>query len=193
LGAITVKLPLPPGTLPTLWNAEDRFVKSYLSHFPGYYETGDAGYVDADGYLYIMARTDDVINVAGHRLSTGAMEEVLANHKDVAECAVIGVADALKGQSPVGFLCLNKGCTRDPQAIIKECVQLMRDKIGPVADFKRAVVVDRLPKTRSGKILRGTMVKIADGTEWKMPSTIDDPASLDEIRAALQTIGYAQP
>ena len=193
LGAIAVKLPLPPGTLPTLWNAEDRFVKSYLTHFPGYYETGDAGYVDADGYLYIMARTDDVINVAGHRLSTGAMEEVLANHKDVAECAVVGVADALKGQSPVGFLCLNKGCTRDPDAIIKECVQLMRDKIGPVADFKRAVVVDRLPKTRSGKILRGTMVKIADGTDWKMPSTIDDPAILAEIRTALQTIGYAQP
>ncbi len=193
LGAITVKLPLPPGTLPTLWNAEDRFVKSYLTHFPGYYETGDAGYVDDDGYLYIMARTDDVINVAGHRLSTGAMEEVLANHTDVAECAVVGVADALKGQSPVGFLCLNKGCSRDPQQIVKECVQLMRDTIGPVADFKRAVVVDRLPKTRSGKILRGTMVKIADSTPWKMPATIDDPAVLDEIRAALLTIGYAQP
>ena len=193
LGAITVKLPLPPGTLPTLWNAEDRFIKSYLSHFPGYYETGDAGYVDDDGYLYIMARTDDVINVAGHRLSTGAMEEVLANHTDVAECAVVGVADALKGQSPVGFLCLNKGCKRDPQQIVKECVQLMRDKIGPVADFKRAVVVDRLPKTRSGKILRGTMVKIADNVPWKMPATIDDPAVLDEIRAALLTIGYAQP
>ena len=193
LGAIAVKLPLPPGTLPTLWNAEDRFIKSYLSHFPGYYETGDAGYVDDDGYLYIMARTDDVINVAGHRLSTGAMEEVLANHTDVAECAVVGVADALKGQSPVGFLCLNKGCSRDPQQIVKECVQLMRDTIGPVADFKRAVVVDRLPKTRSGKILRGTMVKIADSTPWKMPATIDDPAVLDEIRAALLTIGYAQP
>ena len=192
LGAITVKLPLPPGTLPTLWNAEDRFVKSYLTHFPGYYETGDEGYVDDDGYLYIMARTDDVINVAGHRLSTGAMEEVLANHKDVAECAVIGVADALKGQSPVGFLCLNTGCPRDPQQIVKECVQLMRDKIGPVADFKRAVVVERLPKTRSGKILRGTMVKIADSTPWKMPATIDDPSVLNEIRAALQTIGYAK-
>jgi propionyl-CoA synthetase len=193
LGAITLKLPLPPGTLPTLWNAEDRFIKSYLSHFPGYYETGDAGYVDEEGYLYIMARTDDVINVAGHRLSTGAMEEVLANHKDVAECAVVGVADALKGQSPVGFLCLNKGCDRPHAEIVKECVQLMRDKIGPVADFKRAVVVDRLPKTRSGKILRGTMVKIADSAPWKMPATIDDPAVLDEIRAALQTIGYAQP
>ena len=192
LGAIAVKLPLPPGTLPTLWNAEDRFIKSYLTHFPGYYETGDAGYVDDDGYLYIMARTDDVINVAGHRLSTGAMEEILANHKDVAECAVVGVADALKGQSPVGFLCLNKGCSRDPELIIKECVQLMRDKIGPVADFKRAVVVDRLPKTRSGKILRATMVKIADSAHWKMPATIDDPIILEEIRAALQSIGYAQ-
>jgi propionyl-CoA synthetase len=192
LGAIAIKLPLPPGTLPTLWNAEERFKKSYLNHFPGYYETGDAGYIDADGYLYIMARTDDVINVAGHRLSTGAMEEVLAGHRDVAECAVIGVADALKGQSPVGFLCMNKGANRDPDEVVRECVALMRDKIGPVADFKRAVVVDRLPKTRSGKILRGTMVKIADGTEWKMPATIDDPAILDEITAALRSLGYAK-
>ncbi len=192
LGAIAIKLPLPPGTLPTLWNAEDRFRKSYLDHFPGYYETGDAGYVDEDGYLYIMARTDDVINVAGHRLSTGAMEEVLANHKDVAECAVIGVADALKGQSPLGFLCLNKGCTTPHDQIIRDCVQLMRDKIGPVADFKRAVVIDRLPKTRSGKILRGTMVKLADGEAFKMPATIDDPAILDEIRTALQSIGLAK-
>ncbi|MGQ0611023.1 MAG: propionyl-CoA synthetase [Paracoccaceae bacterium] len=191
LGAIAIKLPLPPGTLPTLWGAEARFIKSYLSHFPGYYETGDAGYVDDDGYLYIMARTDDVINVAGHRLSTGAMEEVLASHRDVAECAVIGVADALKGQSPLGFLCLNKGCTRPPAEVVAECVALMRDRIGPVADFKRAVVVDRLPKTRSGKILRGTMVKIADGTPWKMPATIDDPAILDEITAALRTVGLA--
>ena len=187
-----IKLPLPPGTLPTLWNAEDRFRKSYLSHFPGYYETGDAGYVDEDGYLYIMARTDDVINVAGHRLSTGAMEEVLANHPDVAECAVIGVADALKGQSPLGFLCLNKGCTTPHDQILRDCVQLMRDRIGPVADFKRAVVIDRLPKTRSGKILRGTMVKIADGEAFKMPATIDDPAILDEIRTALQGIGLAK-
>jgi propionyl-CoA synthetase len=191
LGAIAVRLPLPPGTLPTLWNAEERFRKSYLSHFPGYYETGDAGYIDEDGYLYIMARTDDVINVAGHRLSTGAMEEVLASHRDVAECAVIGVADALKGQSPLGFLCLNKGCARDHAEVVRECVALMRERIGPVADFKRAVVVDRLPKTRSGKILRGTMVKIADGTEWKMPATIDDPAILDEIAAALRTLGLA--
>ena len=191
LGAIAVRLPLPPGTLPTLWNAEDRFRKSYLNHFPGYYETGDAGYIDEEGYLYIMARTDDVINVAGHRLSTDAMEEVLAGHKDVAECAVIGVSDALKGQSPVGFLCLNKGSARAHDDVVRECVQLMREKIGPVADFKRAVVVDRLPKTRSGKILRGTMVKIADGADWKMPATIDDPAILDEITEALRKLGYA--
>lgn len=192
LGAIAVKLPLPPGTLPGLWNGEARFRKSYLEHFPGYYETGDAGFVDEDGYLYIMARTDDVINVAGHRLSTGAMEEVLASHPDVAECAVIGVADALKGQSPLGFLCLNRGCTREADEITAECVRLMRDKIGPVADFKRAVVVNRLPKTRSGKILRGTMAKIADGEAWKMPATIDDPAILDEITAALNTLGLAK-
>jgi propionyl-CoA synthetase len=192
LGAIAVKLPLPPGTLPTLWNAEARFIKSYLSHFPGYYETGDAGMKDADGYLYIMARTDDVINVAGHRLSTGAMEEVLAGHPDVAECAVIGIADALKGQAPLGFLCLNKGCTRDHATIVKEVVARVRDMIGPVAAFKLAVVVDRLPKTRSGKILRGTMVKIADGEAFKMPATIDDPAILDEIRAALRTLGLAR-
>jgi propionyl-CoA synthetase len=190
LGAIAIRLPLPPGTLPTLWNAEDRFHKSYLAHFPGFYETGDAGYVDADGYLYIMARTDDVINVAGHRLSTGAMEEVLAGHPDVAECAVIGVTDALKGQTPVGFLCLNRNAARDPDDVVRECVALMRDRIGPVADFKRAVVVDRLPKTRSGKILRATMAKIADGTHWKMPATIDDPAILDEIALALRRIGY---
>ncbi|MDR5654608.1 propionyl-CoA synthetase [Ruixingdingia sedimenti] len=189
LGAIAVKLPLPPGTLPTLWNAEERFLKSYLDHFPGYYETGDAGYIDDDGYLYIMARTDDVINVAGHRLSTGAMEEVLASHPDVAECAVVGVADALKGQVPLGFLCLNKGCDRPHADIVAECVKLVRERIGPVADFKKAVVVDRLPKTRSGKILRATMVKIADGETFKVPATIDDPAILDEIRAALAGLG----
>ncbi|KIC29517.1 MULTISPECIES: propionate-CoA ligase PrpE [unclassified Leisingera] len=192
LGAIAVKLPLPPGTLPTLWNAEDRFKKSYLNTFPGYYETGDAGMKDEDGYLYIMARTDDVINVAGHRLSTGGMEEVLAGHPDVAECAVIGVADSLKGQMPVGFLCLNAGADRDNAEVVSEVVKLVREKIGPVAAFKLAVVVDRLPKTRSGKILRGTMVNIADGTPWKMPATIDDPAILDEITTALQTIGYAK-
>jgi propionyl-CoA synthetase len=192
LGAIAIRLPLPPGTLPTLWNAQERFHKSYLAHFPGFYETGDAGYVDADGYIYVMARTDDVINVAGHRLSTGAMEEVLAGHKDVAECAVIGVADALKGQTPMGFLCLNKGAMRGPEDVISDCIALVRDKIGPVADFKRAVVVDRLPKTRSGKILRATMVKIADGQPWKMPATIDDPAVLDEITVALRSLGLAR-
>ncbi len=192
LGAIAVKLPLPPGTLPTLWNAEARFKKSYLNTFPGFYETGDAGMIDEDGYLYIMARTDDVINVAGHRLSTGGMEEVLAAHPDVAECAVIGVADALKGQMPVGFLCLSKGVNRPHDEITSEVVKLVREKIGPVAAFKLAVVVDRLPKTRSGKILRATMVKIADNEDFKMPATIDDPAILDEIREALQTIGYAQ-
>jgi propionyl-CoA synthetase len=192
LGAIAVKLPLPPGTLPTLWNAEDRFRKSYLDHFPGYYETGDAGYVDEDGYLYIMARTDDVINVAGHRLSTGGMEEVLASHPDVAECAVIGVADELKGQLPMGFLCLSKGVDRDHAEIVRECVALVRDNIGPVAAFKLATVVDRLPKTRSGKILRATMVKIADGEDVRVPATIDDPAILDEIRDALKGLGYAR-
>ncbi|OOY09823.1 propionyl-CoA synthetase [Thioclava sp. F36-7] len=190
LGAIAIKLPLPPGTLPTLWNAEARFKKSYLEQFPGYYETGDAGYVDEDGYLYIMARTDDVINVAGHRLSTGAMEEVLAGHSDVAECAVIGVADDLKGQTPMGFLCLNSGCNRPHGEVVKECVSRVREQIGPVAAFKLATVVDRLPKTRSGKILRATMVKIADGQDWKMPATIDDPAILDEITEALKGLGY---
>lgn len=190
LGAIAVKLPLPPGTLQTLWNAEDRYLKSYLTAFPGFYETGDAGYIDEDGYLYIMARTDDVINVAGHRLSTGAMEEVLAGHADVAECAVIGVSDALKGQMPVGFLCLNAGTDRPHDDIAAECVKLVRNQIGPVAAFKLACVVDRLPKTRSGKILRATMVKIADGETYKMPATIDDPAILDEITDALKTLGY---
>jgi propionyl-CoA synthetase len=190
LGAVAVRLPLPPGTLPTLWNAEERFRKAYLSHFPGYYETGDAGMIDEDGYLYIMARTDDVINVAGHRLSTGAMEEILASHPDVAECAVVGVADALKGQVPVGFLCLNKGATRPHADVVADCVRLVRDRIGPVADFKKAVVVNRLPKTRSGKILRATMAKIADGEAFTVPATIDDPAILDEIRAALAGIGY---
>lgn len=192
LGAIAIKLPLPPGTLPTLWNAEGRFKTSYLNAFPGYYETGDAGMMDADGYLYIMARTDDVINVAGHRLSTGAMEEVLAGHPDVAECAVVGVADALKGQSPLGLLCLTKGVNRPHDEIVAECVKRVRDQIGPVAAFKQAVVVDRLPKTRSGKILRSTVVKIADNQEFKMPATIDDPAILDEIKVALQTLGLAK-
>ncbi len=191
LGAVAVRLPLPPGTLPTLWNAEPRFIKSYLTTFPGWYETGDAGMLDEDGYLYIMARTDDVINVAGHRLSTGAMEEVLAGVPGVAECAVVGVSDPLKGQVPVGFLCLSKGHDAPHEEVVRAAVARVRDKIGPVADFKRAVVVDRLPKTRSGKILRATMVKIADGESFKMPATIDDPAILDEIREALKSIGYA--
>ncbi|MEO1330764.1 MAG: propionyl-CoA synthetase [Pseudomonadota bacterium] len=192
LGAVCAKLPLPPSTLPTLWNAEERFKKSYLTTFPGYYETGDAGILDEDGYLHIMARTDDVINVAGHRLSTGAMEEVLTSHPDIAECAVIGVTDALKGQLPMGFVCLNSGCDKDAETIKKEAVDLMREKIGPVAAFKLVAVVDRLPKTRSGKILRGTMVKIADGESYKPPATIDDPAILDEIGAALKEMGYAK-
>jgi len=192
LGAIAVKLPLPPGTLPTLWNAEDRFRKSYLTTFPGYYETGDAGMKDEDGYLWIMARTDDVINVAGHRLSTGGMEEVLAGHKDVAECAVIGVADELKGQLPLGLLCLTDGVNRPHEEVVAEVVARVRDKIGPVAAFKLALVVDRLPKTRSGKILRGTIAAIADGRDYKPPATIDDPAILDELTEALKTIGYPQ-
>lgn len=190
LGAIAIKLPLPPGTLPTLWNAEDRFIKSYLTTFPGYYETGDAGRLDEDGYLYVMARTDDVINVAGHRLSTGAMEEILSNHPDVAECAVIGVSDALKGQLPMGFVCTNKGTTRSDDEIIADCIRMVRDEIGPVAAFKLIAVVDRLPKTRSGKILRRTMVAIADNVDFKVPATIDDPAVLDEIRAAVKPLGY---
>ena len=192
LGSIAIKLPLPPGTLPTLWNAQDRFESSYLNTFPGYYETGDAGIIDDDGYIYIMARTDDVINVAGHRLSTGAIEEVLANHPDVAECAVIGVSDNLKGQLPVGFLCLTAGVDRDHMIIEAECVEMVRKQIGPVAAFKNALVVDRLPKTRSGKILRGTMVKIANNDEFKLPATIDDPVILQEIKDALIKIGYAK-
>ena len=192
LGSIAIKLPLPPGTLPTLWNAQHRFESSYLNTFPGYYETGDAGIIDDDGYIYIMARTDDVINVAGHRLSTGAIEEVLANHPDVAECAVIGVSDNLKGQLPVGFLCLTAGVDRDHMIIETECVEMVRKQIGPVAAFKNALVVDRLPKTRSGKILRGTMVKIANNEEFKLPATIDDPVILQEIEDALIKIGYAK-
>ncbi|MDH3994448.1 MAG: AMP-binding protein, partial [Gammaproteobacteria bacterium] len=190
IGALVVKNPLPPGTFTTLWNAEDRFVESYFSKFPGYYETGDAGYIDEDGYVFVMARTDDVINVAGHRLSTGAMEEVLADHEDVAECAVIGVADPMKGQLPLGLLVLNDGVTRDSDEIVAEVIQHMRERIGPVAAFKLCAVVERLPKTRSGKILRGTMRSIADGETWKMPATIDDPAILDEVAAALRGLGY---
>ncbi len=193
LGAIAVKLPLPPGNLSTLWQANDRFRESYLQEFPGYYSTGDAGYMDDDDYIYIMARTDDVINVAGHRLSTGALEETLSNHPDVAECAVIGVHDQLKGQLPVGLLCLYTGTTRTHDDIVAECVQMVRQEIGPVAAFKQAAVVDRLPKTRSGKILRGTMVKIADGEEFNVPPTIDDPVILEEIASALKPLGYPKP
>lgn len=191
IGAIVVKLPLPPGALPTLWNNDERYVSSYLAEFPGYYSTADAGYMDDDGYVYIMARTDDVINVAGHRLSTGGMEEVLSRHPAVAECAVVGVADSFKGQLPVGFIVLKSDIDRSHDEIIKEVVKMVRDQIGPVAAFKQAVVVDRLPKTRSGKILRGTMQKIADKQPWNMPATIDDPAILGEIKEALESIGYA--
>ena len=189
IGALVVKLPLPPGTLPTLWNNDQGYIKSYLEEFPGYYKTADAGFIDEDGYAYVMTRTDDIINVAGHRLSTGAMEEVLADHPEVAECAVLGVDDKLKGQVPVGFLVLNAGVDRDHQEIIKEVVQMVRDRIGPVASFKTATVVKRLPKTRSGKILRGTIQKIADNKQWSMPATIDDPAVLDEMKVALEKIG----
>lgn len=191
IGALVIKQPLPPGTFTTLWNAEDRFISAYFSRYPGYYETGDAGYIDENGYIFVMARTDDVINVAGHRLSTGAMEEVLADHPDVAECAVVGVADEMKGQVPLGLVVLNAGVDRAVEDIVAESVQHMRDKIGPVAAFKLCAVVERLPKTRSGKILRGTMRSIADGESWKMPATIDDPVILDEITWALKSLGYA--
>jgi propionyl-CoA synthetase len=193
LGNVVVKLPLPPGSLPTLWNADERFHKAYLEEFPGYYKTADAGYIDDDGYLFIMARTDDIINCAGHRLSTGAMEEVCASHPDVAEAAVIGVQDDIKGQVPCGFLVLNSGVTKDERAIEKEVIDLVRHHIGPVAAFKLATCVKRLPKTRSGKVLRGTMQKIADGESWKMPATIEDPAVLAEIEAALKAHGLPHP
>ena len=192
IGALVVKLPLPPGTLPTLWQNDGRYLESYLEEFPGYYKTADAGFIDDEGYAYIMARTDDIINVAGHRLSTGGMEEVLADHPDVAECAVLGVDDKLKGQVPVGFLVLNAGVDRSHNDIIKEVIQMVRDRIGPVASFKTATVVKRLPKTRSGKILRGTIQKIADNKTWKMPATIDDPTILDEMEEALNTLGLAK-
>ena len=192
IGAIVVKLPLPPGSLPTLWQNDDRFVEAYLEEFPGYYKTADAGYIDEEGYIYVMTRTDDIINVAGHRLSTGAMEEVLANHPDVAECAVMGVEDQLKGQVPLGMLVLNSGVTKDHDEIVKECVKMVREAIGPVAAFKTATVVKRLPKTRSGKILRGTMRSIADKKEFKVPATIDDPAIIDEIKDSLSSIGYGK-
>ncbi len=190
IGELAVKLPLPPGSLPTLWQADERYVDSYLSDYPGYYKTSDAGYIDEDGYVFVMTRTDDIINVAGHRLSTGAMEEVLTAHPDVAECAVTGVADALKGQIPLGFLVLNAGVERPREEIVAEAIQRVRQEIGPVAAFKTAAVVERLPKTRSGKILRGTMQKIADGETFKTPATIDDPGILDEITEALAVLGY---
>jgi propionyl-CoA synthetase len=190
-GALVVKLPLPPGTLPTLWQDDDRFIRSYLTEFPGYYKTADAGFIDEDDYVYVMSRTDDIINVAGHRLSTGGMEAVVAAHPDVAECAVIGVSDELKGEIPLGLLVLNAGVERRNHDIVSEVIQMVRAEIGAVASFKTAIVVHRLPKTRSGKILRGTMKKIADKADWKMPATIDDPAILDEITERLRAIGYA--
>ena len=185
-----MKLPLPPSCLPTIWGADQAFIEKYLTTFPGYYETGDAGYKDEDGYLYIMARTDDVINVAGHRLSTGQLEEVLAEHPDVAECAVIGVADELKGQLPLGFICLYPHIEKPVDQVCAEAIDLVKSRVGRVSAFNLVVAVDRLPKTRSGKVLRGTMAKIADGEDWTMPATIDDPVILDEIGAALKTIGY---
>jgi propionyl-CoA synthetase len=189
MGSIVVKLPLPPAALPTLWQQDQRMKESYLAEFPGYYKTADAGYLDEDGYVYVMGRTDDIINVAGHRLSTGGMEEVLAGHQDVAECAVLGIKDELKGEVPCGFIVLKTGVNRPHDEIEKECVALVRDKIGPVASFRLAIVVNRLPKTRSGKILRGTIKKIADGETWSMPATIDDPAILDEIGSAMKAKG----
>jgi len=189
-GNIVIRLPLPPGCLPTLWHNDAGYVQAYLSRYPGYYLTADAGYKDLDGYLWVMGRTDDIINVAGHRLSTGAMEEVLASHPDVAECAVVGVADEIKGEIPLGLVVLKAGVTRSAEAIADEVVRLVRERIGPVAAFRTAVVVPRLPKTRSGKILRGTIKKIADGMEYRLPPTIDDPASLDEITQMLATVGY---
>jgi propionyl-CoA synthetase len=191
-GHLVIRLPLPPGCLQTLYLDDAAFRRAYLDRFPGYYETADAGHIDEDGYLWIMARTDDIINVAGHRLSTGAIEEVLASHPDVAECAVIGVADELKGQVPIGFAVLNAGVERTRADVVAELVARVRDRIGPVVAFKQACVVAGLPKTRSGKILRGTMRKIADSEAYRTPPTIDDPAPLDEIRIALQTLGYAK-
>jgi propionyl-CoA synthetase len=189
MGSIVIKLPLPPGALPTLWQADARMRESYLDEFPGSYKTADAGFKDEDGYIFVMGRTDDIINVAGHRLSTGGMEEVLASHPAVAECAVLGIKDDLKGEVPCGFVVLKSGVNQSPAEIEKECIALIRDKIGPVASFRLAITVARLPKTRSGKILRGTIKKIADGEPWSMPATIDDPAVLDEIGGALKAKG----
>ncbi|MBT4638710.1 MAG: propionyl-CoA synthetase [Deltaproteobacteria bacterium] len=191
IGALVIKLPLPPGSLPTLWHNDEGYVKTYLDEFPGYYKTADAGFIDEEGYVFVMSRTDDIINVAGHRLSTGAMEEILTDHPDVAEAAVLGVDDKLKGEIPVGFLILNSGVDRDHGVIVNEVIQMVRDRIGPVASFKVATIVDRLPKTRSGKILRGTIRKIANNQEYKTPATIDDPTILSEMETALAKIGYA--
>jgi propionyl-CoA synthetase len=190
IGSIAIKLPLPPGCLPTLWNNDEGYRKAYLARFPGYYLTADAGYKDEDGYLWVMTRTDDIINVAGHRLSTGALEEVLASHADVAECAVLGVADEIKGEIPLGLIVLKAGVRRSDKEIVGETVQMVRERIGAVASFRIATVVKRLPKTRSGKILRGTIKKIADGVDYQVPPTIDDPLILDEITADLSTLGY---
>jgi propionyl-CoA synthetase len=190
IGNIAIKLPLPPGCLPTMWNADAEFERWYLSTYPGYYTTSDAGFKDENGYLWVMSRTDDIINVAGHRLSTGAMEEVLSAHPDVAECAVIGAADPIKGEVPLGLVVLKAGVTRDHGAIVAELIERVRERIGPVASFKTATVVKRLPKTRSGKIVRGTIKKIADGTSYTVPPTIDDPATLDEMAGSLGAIGY---
>ena len=192
-GHIVIKRPLPPGCLSTLWNNDAGFERAYLDRFPGYYQTADAGHFDEDGYLWVMGRTDDVINVAGHRLSTGAIEEVIAHHPNVAECAVIGVKDSIKGALPLAFLVLNAGIDADPEILVTDVVARVREQIGPVAAFKQACVVAQLPKTRSGKILRGTMRKIADSEAYRTPATIDNPGSLDEIRSALEALGYAKP
>ncbi len=185
MGDVVVKLPLPPGTFPTLWKADKRYKETYMTNYKSYYQTYDAGHIDEDGYVWIMSRTDDIINVAGHRLSTGAIEEVLSEHQSVAECAVLGIADKLKGQLPIGLVTLKAGVDKDNETITKECVQMVRNKVGPVAAFKIAIVVKRLPKTRSGKILRGTVRKIADNEPYKIPATIDDPAILNEIKEDL--------
>ena len=189
MGDVVVELPLPPGTFPTLWNADERYKENYMSNYPGYYQTYDAGYIDEEGDVWIMSRTDDIINVAGHRLSTGAMEEVLSEHPDVAECAVVGVADKLKGQLPLGFIILKNGTTKAEAYITHECVKMIREQLGPVAAYKKTIVLKRLPKTRSGKVLRGTMRKIADQEEFNLPPTIDDPLILDEIKESLLTAG----
>ena len=189
MGDVVIKLPLPPGTFPTLWNADKRYKEKYMDPYQGYYKTYDAGHIDEEGYIWIMSRTDDIINVAGHRLSTGSMEEILSENNSVAECAVLGIADNLKGQIPLGLIVLKSGVSKKPEEITKECIQMVREKIGPVAAFKNIVIVKRLPKTRSGKILRGTVSKIADQVPYKMPATIDDPAILDEIKSSLITAG----